>query len=184
MRVFVAIFPPPNVQEKLALHRNLVAERANVRWVPAENIHLTLKFLGDVPEDNLEEINLVLSTIAGRHEPFMVRHRGLSGFPTQKKARILWVGVEKGSANLSSLARDLDDSLGSIGFAPEKKPHVAHATIGRVRKGSLNLRGEIREMSGEVPEFSAWRLNLVQSSLGAGGASYSVLKSHPMGRTL
>ena len=178
MRIFVAIFPPPEVQKALAFSRQLVEEESGVRWVRPSNIHLTLKFLGEVPAGSLDGIDASLRRVASRHEPFRVEHRGLGAFPSPKRARILWAGVKEGAAGLSALATDVDDSLVSLGFGREKRRYEPHATLGRARKGSVRLQEDVEV---EAPGFVACRLDLAQSKPGAGGAAYTILESHPLG---
>ena len=176
MRVFVAAFPPPEVREALALSGGFV-EKSGVRRVPPSNIHLTLKFLGDVPEKRLEGINAALRDVAGRHGPFRVEFRRLGAFPSLERARVIWASVGEGDAGLSSLAADVEDSLFSLGFGREKRLYKPHATLGRVGKDFVRLPEEVEV---EVPAFVLRRLDLIQGKLGAGGAVYPVLQGHPL----
>lgn len=178
MRAFVAVFPPPEVQEALAgaAHRLPVVGKA--RLTPPANVHLTLKFLGDVPEDDLSRVAEALESLRERHEPFEASISGFGAFPSPKKARILWAGIGQGSDRLRALARDVDESLEPLGFERENRPYFPHLTLGRARGRPVVL--ETVETPSPVPGFPVRRVDLVQSVLGEGGAAYSTLAAYPL----
>lgn len=177
MRIFIAIFPPPEVQATLFRAARDLPIDGNVRQVRQENIHLTLKFLGETEKDSLENIRSILRETARRHEPIHIQLSGLGAFPSERKARVLWSGVEEGSARLSSLVADLEDGLYSLGFEREGRNYKPHATLGRVRGRPARLpKGYEVRPSG----FTARRLNLVESVLGPEGATYEKLESYAL----
>ncbi|MGF1472203.1 MAG: RNA 2',3'-cyclic phosphodiesterase [Rubrobacteraceae bacterium] len=177
MRAFVGIFPPPEVQEALLRAARSVPAPESIRWVRPANVHLTLKFLGDVREESLESLHAILDGVAGRHGPFPVQTSDLGAFPSLGKARVLWAGVDKGSTELSGLAEDVARSLETAGFDREKRAYKAHATLGRVRGRPARLPEGVGL---RAPEFDVRRLELVQSRLSPEGATYSTLESYPL----
>jgi 2'-5' RNA ligase len=176
-RTFVAIFPPPGVQEALLrAARGLLAEDS-VRWTRPANVHLTLKFLGETPEENLEDIHAALGAVAGRHGAFRVRPSGLGAFPSARRGRTIWAGVDEGSDSLQALAEDVEKALEPLGFGRERRAYTPHATLGRVRKRFVRLP---EPDVGRLPDFRARRLDLVESVPGPDGVSYTVRGSYPL----
>ncbi len=177
MRTFVAVFPPPEVQE--ALHRAALAlpGGGGFRLTEPRNIHLTLKFLGDVPDDDLKRAMQALGRAREGRERFWVATSGFGAFPSEHKARVLWAGVGEGSERLRDLAGDAQHVLEEAGFGREARPYVPHLTLGRARKRPVEF-----DPAGARPpalRFEVSRVDLVRSEPGAGGTSYSVLASYP-----
>lgn len=178
MRVFVAVFPPPEIREEaLAAARRLpLGDR--MRWVKPENIHLTLKFPGDLPEETLAGIRAALGKVCADHAPFDVCLEGLGAFPSARRARILWIGVSEGSGQLRSLATGLTAALASLGFEHERRPYTPHLTLGRVldRPANLDLPPGVGGLG-----FRAGSVELVESVLAPGGAVYKTLDTFVLG---
>ncbi len=179
MRTFIAIFPPPEIRESLLeAARGLSAEQ-NIRWSRPENVHLTLKFLGEVPEENLDGVRGVLGRICERRGPFEAAISGFGAFPSSRKARVVWADITEGRDALRALAEDLEGSLASLGFARETRhafrPHV---TLGRARGRPVGL--ELAETGPRGPRFPVREVVLVRSVLGEAGAAYSALASYPL----
>jgi RNA 2',3'-cyclic 3'-phosphodiesterase len=169
MRAFVAVFPPPEVgREALAWARSLPSDD-RVRWTRPENVHLTLKFLGDVRVEALDGIRAALGEVCAEHAPFDAVLAELGAFPSARRAKILWIGVGAGSEWLRSLAADVDDALASLSFEREKRPYVPHLTLGRVRGRPLNLD---LPSGVEGTEFRVRRVELTESTLAPKGATY------------
>src|ERR687894_2751667 len=139
MRAFVAVFPPSEVRREALAWARRWSSDDRVRWTRPENVHLTLKFLGDVRAESLDGIRVALGEVCAEHAPFDAVLAELGAFPSARLAKILWVGVGAGSERLRSLAADVDDALASLGFEREKRPYVPHLTLGRMRGGPLNL---------------------------------------------
>ena len=177
MRAFVAVFPPPEVREVLVREARKLMVSGEVRWVRPANVHLTLKFLGDVAQTDLSRVAEVLETVCGRHEPFEVESSGFGAFPSGRRARILWAGIGEGSERLRALARDVEGSLEPLGFEREARPYTPHLTLGRVRgrPGSLDAAGA----SAPGPRFRVRRMELMRSVLGSYGAAYSTIAAYP-----
>lgn len=177
MRLFIAVFPPLEVREKL--HRaalNLPVE-GDVRWAVPRNVHLTLKFLGDAREEDLEGIVAATGSVCARHEKFDAATTSFGAFPSARKARVLWAGVGDGSERLRALAGDLEDALEPLGFERERRPYTPHVTLGRAR-GRPVVLGEV--VATEPLGFRVERIDVARSALRAGGAVYEVLESRSL----
>jgi 2'-5' RNA ligase len=146
-----------------------------VRWARPENVHLTLKFLGDVPGGALDGVARALEQVRLRHEPFEAELSGFGAFPSARRARILWAGIGAGSEPLRDLARDVETSLEPLGFEREDRAYVPHLTLGRARGRPVSL-----EAVEKFPPlgFRVRNVELIQSALGGGGATYSTLATY------
>ena len=169
MRVFVAVFPPPEVRRAL-----LEAARAHpgFRLTAPERTHLTLKFLGGVPRATLPRTISALEPIRNEQEPFDVVTSDFGAFPSPHRARILWAGLGEGSDHLRALAEVVEACLEPEGFAREGRPFVPHITIGRARRPmSFDSTGA------DLPElrFTVSGVDLVQSKHEDTGVAYSTL---------
>jgi RNA 2',3'-cyclic 3'-phosphodiesterase len=176
VRTFVAVFPPQRVREALfRAARDLPASQA-FRLIGPEKLHLTLKFLGDVAEDDLSRVKRALVQLRGRHEPFEVETSDFGAFPSERRARILWAGVGEGSGPLREVAQSVDGLLEPAGFEREGRPYVPHLTLGRSRGKGAKLDGA----SAPPPalRFSVPGVDLVESVPGEGGVTYSVLETY------
>ncbi len=151
--------------------------QGDVRWAPARNIHLTLKFLGEVSREQAEELGKVLEEISSGHEPFGVEPSGFGAFLSDRKARVVWSGVGTGTETLRGIAEELERRLEALGFEREKRSYTPHVTLGRARRRPARL-GDV-EAEPPVRGFTAHRLELVESVPGGKGASYSTLAGYP-----
>lgn len=177
MRAFVAIFPPPEVQRTLLQAARNIPVDGTVRWVHWENVHLTLKFLGDVGEEPLGGVRVALGEIARRRGPLHIQPSGFGAFPSDKKARVLWAGVSEGSAELTALAADIETALETLGFGREKRRYKPHITLGRSRGRPARLPDGVEV---GAAGFTARGLYLVESRLEPAGATYKKLESYPL----
>lgn len=149
-----------------------------VRWVKPENVHLTLKFLGDATEDELARAAEVLDSICERHEAFEVTTSGFGAFPSARRARILWAGLGGGAGRLTALAHDVQRSLEALGFDPERRPYAPHLTLGRARGRPVVL--DANEGTPPGLGFPVRNVELVESVLGGTGATYSTLAAYAL----
>ena len=174
MRAFVAVFPPPELREEALARARRLALRGRVRWSKPENIHLTLKFLGDVREEILDGLCAALEEVCGRHAIFDAGLAGFGAFPSARRAQILWAGIGMGSTRLSSLATDLDAVLAPLGFEREKRPYTPHLTLGRARGQPASFEPRPEEYIGE---FRVRRVELTESTLTPEGAVYRTVRA-------
>ncbi|HTP25100.1 MAG TPA: RNA 2',3'-cyclic phosphodiesterase [Anaeromyxobacteraceae bacterium] len=190
LRLFVALEPPDLVRRRLAaiqadLKRAAGRALAEIRWIPPENVHLTLQFLGAVLDDRLEDVKTAVAGAALAAVPFHLEVGGAGGFPSARRARVLWAAVGGDVAPLRELVSALGSRLAPIGFSPEERPFSPHLTLGRARdsRGVPGLAAHLAQI-GEAPGVS-WRATevvLFQSHLGPGGARYEALARAPLGR--
>jgi len=186
MRAFIAIALPEEVREALAqLQRALAASRADVKWVERDNLHVTLKFLGEITDAQRQEVEAMLRRLAGPEEPFTLGVRELGAFPSAAAPRVLWVGLDDGREQAQRLAEAIEREGAALPLLKEERPFAAHVTIGRVRSKShrQELTRLLRGLGWQPP--SPWRatsLALYQSVLGSGGPRYTVLADVPFAR--
>ena len=140
IRTFIAIAIESFVQDKLtSMQQKLAREAPDVRWVPEENRHLTLHFLGEVPELDLVGICRVVERVTGRLEPFRVEIRGLGAFPTPRRPRTLFAAITEGAESLKILHAALEDELVELGgYRREVRDYSPHITLGRVQVSEEN----------------------------------------------
>ena len=156
--------------------QNLPSNR-DFRLVGQEKIHLTLKFLGDVAEEDLDMIEKALQPVSSGHDPFEVSTSGFGAFPSAKRANILWSGIEQGSEHLRTLAEEVENLLAPAGFERESRPYVPHLTLGRAR--SRRTRLDPPEPSPPTLRFTVSGIDLVKSAPGKNGVTYSTLATYP-----
>jgi 2'-5' RNA ligase len=133
IRAFIAVDLNPTIKRTIEdIQNHLKKSDCAVKWVRPENIHLTLKFLGDV---NIKKINSLIQTLADlfcNTKPIETQLTQLGAFPNIKRPRVLWVGLKDDKQNIVQLARSLEENLGKIGFQKDQKPFSPHITIGRL----------------------------------------------------
>lgn len=180
MRLFVAVVPPPETRDK-ALHtaRSLPWE-GRIRWLPPQNVHLTLKFLGETPEQDVRALEDALSTVCERHEALHLTLDKVGAFPSTRRARVLWMGVGRGHDPLCALAADVENELENIGVEREERAFHPHVTVGRSRDGKARLEEPQRETAVNPLPFRVESVELVQSQLAQEGALYSTVASFPL----
>jgi 2'-5' RNA ligase len=188
-RVFVAIELPAPVRRKLIEHIDrlrilLPDERAS--WVPEENLHLTLKFLGDVPIPKIELVAQATQSAAELVEPFELIVGGGGAFPTTGQPRVLWIGIEDSSGRLGLLHQTLEAACEKAGFAREQRPFHPHLTIARLRKpqGSRHLATMHKEIGFDRETVLASDLALIRSELSSAGSRHTVISRHNLPSTL
>jgi 2'-5' RNA ligase len=136
MRTFIAIDLNNENKALLAkLQAELKHAQADIKWVDPDNIHLTLKFLGEVTEEYIGKVKESLDKATAGSKPFELSLSGIGAFPNLNYARVIWVGVEKGKKETEEIAKKIEEALCGLGFPKEGRPFAAHLTIGRVRSG-------------------------------------------------
>ena len=187
MRLFVALEIPAAVRDNLTAQvaelRELSAKVADKRprWVRPENLHVTLKFIGEVEAAKLEGIRSALTAI-GLDAPVGLDFRGLGFFPDERYPRVLWAGLHA-SGNLPVLARDIDGALEGQGIARDQRAFTPHLTLARFEPRSLHekLRAAVQKNSErEFGAFQAREFHLIQSKLEPSGAEYRSLAAFPL----
>ncbi len=189
IRSFIAIeLDEPTKTSLMEVQKRLkgeMPERA-VRWVRAEGIHLTLKFLGDVPAVRIERIAEELKEACRGFAPFGLRCVGLGCFPNARRPCVIWVGIEEETGSLARLQRTIEKQLAPLGYPPEKRPFNPHLTLGRARdrarSSELRRLGELIEAAdvGLVSTMEAQAVRLIRSDLQPSGAIYTPLVEAPL----
>lgn len=183
LRLFVALDPPEPVRRRLAstqgeLRRAAGRHAEEVRWVAPDRLHLTLQFLGTVPEERLAAVRDAVAGVASRSRPLRLTVHGAGGFPSARRPRALWGGVGGDLDGLRALVQELGRALGPLGFPAGERAFAPHFTFGRSRdgRGAPGLGGAIAASADAEPV--AWRadeLVLFRSHLGPGGSRYEPL---------
>jgi len=182
MRSFIAIELPKDVRDFLGgIQERLKSSGADVKWVEPQNIHLTLKFLGEVDEKKLDKISGILEDIAQKGSAFKIRIASLGAFPKINFPRVIWVGLDKGDEETKSIARGLEEKIEKVGIPKEDRAFSSHITLGRTRS-TLNRERLVQELNnlasnlGGNPEFEVTKITLFKSTLTPKGPIYEVLK--------
>ena len=183
IRAFVALRMSAEVESEIVGFVDPLRElHSGVRWVRSQNLHLTLRFLGDAVDRNLLlPLDHTLNQITGQTSPFMLRVRGTGAFPNFDRPRIIWIGLV--SEQLTRLAQQIEDAAVQAGFVPEGRPYTPHLTIGRVR--DLHGWQRIRHVLCESPnqDFGAVLISeliLYRSILGGKAAQYQALAHYQL----
>jgi 2'-5' RNA ligase len=181
IRAFIAIELPRETRADLErVAGRLRASAADVRWVKTDDIHLTLKFLGDVEEDRVTEIAGCIEQCLEGIPPFSIAVRGLGAFPSDHNPQVIWIAAEDASGRLSLLERSLEDGLSRMGFKKEKRPFSPHFTLGRLKspRGKEAVRRGLVELKNtDCGSYTAEAVCLFKSDLRPSGPIYTVLKS-------
>lgn len=192
LRAFIAVEIPESIQkaiEKETVNLRKAADTLLVRWVPTSNIHLTLKFLGDISESNLQFIKQMLMQECSQHSPFEMQIGKLGSFPTPKRPRVIWVGIDA-PAELTKIQQAIEAASSRLGYTKEDRDFSPHLTIGRVRPGlSTTDIQKIRMAleSNHVTMLGSAKINalhLYKSDLQTGGSVYTRLFSAPLKSSL
>jgi len=187
IRAFIAVDLDDAVIEKVCSVVEILKPRiTEIRWPRKENLHLTLKFLGNIAEAQVEPIAAALRRPLGLFSPCTISAKGLGVFPDFRRPKTLWVGLT--GDQLVQLAAEIESALMPLGFTPENRAFTPHLTIGRWREGSRpakNLRQEIDGLNDfEFGACAVRQIVLFQSVLKPEGASYSELRTIPLGTEL
>lgn len=184
IRAFVAIeLPLELVRELKEIQHSLDKGWEGIKWVKPEKIHLTLKFLGYIENERVEEIASILRRAAGGIKPFTLSVGGIGWFPEEKNPRVLWVGLS-GDGELKRLQKNMEGLLAAIGFEKEDRPFEPHLTLCRVksRKAGKSLVEMVKNLKPNIGfDFRVDSFVLFSSVLRPTGAEYSELKRISLG---
>jgi 2'-5' RNA ligase len=184
-RVFCAIELPSLVREKISEHitRLRAAEPGSpASWSRADNVHLTLKFIGEVPLGRVNDLSQAAATAVAGFPSFEIVIANTSSFPQHGTPRVLWIGVDDYSGKLSQLQTKFDDESLRLGFEKEARPFNPHLTIARLRKpqGARTLALAHKEMGFAATKVSVTELNVIRSELSSNGSRYTVISRHAL----
>ena len=155
---------------------------AAIRWTKQEQLHLTLQFLGYIEELRLPEFENAIAHALKDWNGFELRSEHLGCFPSAKRPRILWAGLDGELSPLQQIKANLDKSLSCVGYVPEERPFHAHITLARIGEIRLREAKRLHEALGKYERqvFGTWRvqsIDFIQSSLSPAGARYQILRS-------
>jgi 2'-5' RNA ligase len=188
MRTFIAVDIPTHILKSIQFQvENLrkAVGNSSVRWVPVHNIHLTLKFLGDVPTASVDVLTQTLRDEADLHSVFDVNISGLGSFLNSKRARVLLIGIQA-QAELETLQRGIESAYERVGYKPESRAFSPHLTLGRVRQGITEAdQIKIRQVLDDVKIDSLGTarvdsVHLYKSELKPSGAVYTKIFTAPL----
>ncbi len=188
LRSFIALEMPVEIQSAIAhcsasLKNTL--PKPLIRWVAPQNVHLTLKFLGDVSPANLERMAEILKAEAASHGTFSISVGGLGAFPTPRRARVIWIGLDAPPA-LAALQRGVEAAAAQLGYAPEERPFSPHLTIGRVGQNVSaadlqRIRSALEATKvGALGTLCVQAIHIFKSDLQPGGSVYTHLYALPL----
>jgi 2'-5' RNA ligase len=182
-RTFCAIELSAEVRERLAEHAQQLRQKnpeASASWSKPENVHLTLKFFGNVPAQNVAQISVAGSRVASEFSSFQIRIGGTGVFPRRSRPQVLWIGVEDSSGRLSDLQQRLEEEFAREGFAKEDRGFRPHLTIARLRRpeDARQLAEDHIQTKFGFIELPVNEFVLFRSELSPKGSIYTVISKH------
>ena len=182
MRVFIAIDIDDKTRKAIADLQKQIAskidvEKGDLKWVEPNNIHLTLKFLGEISDEQVAEVSEIAKTVAQAHQKFALEIESVGSFGG-RSAKVVWVGAGKGTDALLALQKDLDDLLGQAGYPKEEREFSAHLTLCRVNHpmAGFKLGEAISQFSHlKLGSIAAESICVYQSQLTPAGPTYTLL---------
>jgi len=190
LRAFIAIELPKNtldaIEKQTARMRQTLGTDI-IRWVPTQNMHLTLKFLGDIAASHVDFLKQLLTREAGSHPQFNLQLGGLGSFPTSRRPRILWIGIHA-PADLTSLQKSIEAGTSRLGYEQEEHAFSPHLTIGRTRQSISQpelqkIRAVLDTIQlGNIGIVRVDSIHLIKSDLQPKGSIYTKLFSAPLSK--
>jgi len=184
VRLFVAIELSDEVRSALAVAQNAFGRTIDgVRWVRPEQLHLTVKFLGETPDADVPRVAEAVARGAARSRPFEMQLTECGCFPPRGPVRIVWVGTHDPSGSLQDCVNAAEDEMEKIGFPKESRPFSAHLTIGRAKEGRSTgeVRSAVESAKVKPVRQAVHELTLMSSVLSPKGSSYSVVSRSKLG---
>ncbi len=179
VRLFIALELSRRQKKEVGdFQKNVKRHLENARWVKPDNIHLTLKFIGETEKGRVEAIKEVIDEVCSGFKPFSTRYGESGVFPSERKARVLWVGVKEGAGSVCDLAGKLEEEMACLGYKKEKRPFHPHLTVGRFRQ--TPPESSIKKFLSEGKSFVSSdgaidKVLLFESNLTRSGAIYKPL---------
>ena len=186
IRSFIAIKLAPDVnRNSTRMLQRLRQSNDGIKWVPTDNLHLTLKFLGDVDNTEVPDVCNVIHRVCSNHAPFHLDFGGTGGFPSRERPRILYAGINDASGALTKIVSQLETSLAELGFKQEPRDYVPHLTLGRTRSTSKLANSDVMERLAtekdtELGGMLVNSLQLVASFLDKSGPTYQIMDTIPL----
>ncbi|MFH1593338.1 MAG: RNA 2',3'-cyclic phosphodiesterase [Candidatus Omnitrophota bacterium] len=178
MRLFIAFDISQEMTGELSrLQRELSKTDADIKWVDPQNVHLTIKFLGEVESKKIDRIKAHLDEISAKNKKFEISLFKLGAFPGLDRPRVIWAGVDKGCSEIEAIAKTIDGEFVNLGFFKEDRPFSAHFTLGRVKSGKnkIRLKEILTSLSVDPKACRVDHITLYKSTLTPHGPVYTVL---------
>ena len=178
VRTFVALLIPEPWKDYLGrVERDLADRMSGLSWGEPDNMHITIRFLGDLEDDGVRRAGESTRRGAEHHEAFLARLGGPGAFPSMNRPRLLWAGLEEGAEEAIALARSVNEALKRDGFGPPDKPFKPHITLARVRDRAQGVEAFRGYAPPEPPEGALLdRIVMMKSDLHPAGARYTALE--------
>ena len=176
IRSFIAIDidEPELLKRVLEIQRQVIATGARMKPVEPENLHITIRFLGEITRGMVEEVKRLLAGL--RFKPFTIVIKGLGAFPNTRRPRVIWLGVSEGADQIERLYREIEQGLRRLGFPAEREQFVPHLTLARIKAPNaalVRLLDELKEV--EVGAMTVRAVRLKKSTLTSRGPIYETL---------
>lgn len=184
MRLFIALPLNREIENKLGdMISQLKRKGGDIKWVNPQNIHLTVKFLGDTEQKLVGDIIEHINSVITKYQPIPTNITHLGAFPNLRRPRVIWVGIEKNADTIIQLAKEIDTHISQLGWEKENKKFKAHFTLGRVRnnRGLEQLTEYLRGYEFEELNFVFDRIVLFKSTLTPKGPIYEKLHEAKFG---
>ena len=186
IRSFIAIPLTPEItRAAVRLIERLHEPGDGIKWAPTDNLHLALRFLGEVDNTEVPRVCQVVRDICREFPPFELRLAGTGGFPDAERPRVLYAGIEDPSNSLTEIVGALERDLAELGFKPEPRDYTPHLTLGRTKRGSRRATSEVverlkRDRETELGIMHVDKVQVLASFLDKTGASYQVMDTVPL----
>ena len=189
LRLFIAIpIPEPVRNEIIRVQQELqpLVPPNVARWAKSDQLHLTLRFLGDVPADGVEELKISVGAVCRNAQPLSLRAEGVGFFPNPRSPRVIWMGINDRAGRLVDLQQQIETAVGPFSLEPGEKNFTGHVTLGRLKNPKP---ADIRDLAARVQslekrlfgEWTAHEIEIIRSELSPGGARYTSLAVFRLG---
>ena len=184
-RVFCAIELPPSIRGLVAQHIANLKEAlpdARASWAREGNIHLTVKFLGEISRTSVANLSNAASRAVAGIEPFSIRLEHTGVFPNQRQPRVLWIGLTDSSGRLGELHKRLEEEAAKEGFKRESRPFHPHLTVARLRQAAnaRTLAEAHQQLEFNAAEIQVSELVVIRSELSSAGSNYTTISRHQL----
>ena len=187
IRTFIAIPVPESVFVLQGNLKNTIEKKTGkVRWVKRDQLHLTLKFVGDTPEESIDDVRGVMQKVASQMTPFKIFIQGVGCFPKIERPRVMWVGLDGAIDKLNQLVMAVHDGLDPLGFPRDKKDFHPHITMARAKypqKKTPDISSFLNTSYDPIP-FRIEKIQFISSELFPNGPVYTILGTHFFGNNL
>ena len=187
IRTFIAIPVPESVFVLQGNLKNTIAKKTGkVRWVKRDQLHLTLKFVGDTPEESIDDVCGVMQKVSNQMTPFKIFIQGVGCFPKIERPRVMWVGLDGAIDKLNQLVTAVHDGLHPLGFPREEKEFHPHITMARAKypqKKTPDISSFLNTTYDPIP-FRIQKIQFISSELFPNGPVYTILGTHFFGNNL